>query len=246
MIEGAGAAGFPVASLVSRVGVEPLAVRRTVDALAADGAAVLAGDTLVAPAVLAQLASALVDALRAHHSVEPLSEGMPREEARERLFGHGHPAVFERAVEKLTAAGTIGGRDRLALATHRVALSPDEDRARQRIERAFREAGLKPPDTAALVAQAGVAPGVADRIIKLLQRQKVLVKVDALLFHDAALKDLKANVAALKTAAGGNARIDVGTFKERFGITRKFAIPLLEYLDRERVTRRVGDERVVL
>ena len=42
------------------------------------------------------------------------------------------------------------------------------------------------------------------------------------------------------------ARIDVATFKERFGVTRKFAIPLLEYLDRERVTRRVGDARVVL
>jgi selenocysteine-specific elongation factor len=38
----------------------------------------------------------------------------------------------------------------------------------------------------------------------------------------------------------------VSTFKERFGITRKYAIPLLEYLDRERVTRRMGDARLVL
>jgi selenocysteine-specific elongation factor len=53
---------------------------------------------------------------------------------------------------------------------------------------------------------------------------------------------------ALKTSAGagGTARIDVATFKERFGVTRKFAIPLLEYLDRERVTRRMGETRVVL
>jgi selenocysteine-specific elongation factor len=246
MIEGAGETGFPVSSLVSRAGVAPPAVRHIVDALVAAGAAVVAGDTLFAPPVVTQLAAAIVDALRKHHSAEPLSEGMPREEVRERLFGRGHPAAFERAVENLTAAGTIGGRDRLALATHRVALSPDEDRARLAIERAFRDAGLKPPDTAALPAQAGVAPAVADRVLKLLQRQKVLIKIDALLFHDAALKDLKANVAALKAAAGGQARIDVGTFKERFGVTRKFAIPLLEYLDRERVTRRVGDERVVL
>ena len=91
-----------------------------------------------------------------------------------------------------------------------------------------------------------MAPAVADRVLKLLQRQKVLVKIDTLLFHDEALKQLKRDVAALKASAGDGARIDVGTFKERFGVTRKFAIPLLEYLDRERVTRRVGDVRVVL
>ena len=44
----------------------------------------------------------------------------------------------------------------------------------------------------------------------------------------------------------GGGRLDVGRFKERFGVTRKFAIPLLEYLDRERVTRRMGESRVVL
>ena len=114
------------------------------------------------------------------------------------------------------------------------------------IERAFREAGLTPPDAAAIARDADVSPAIADRMLKLLQRQKVLVRVDTLLFHDQALKQLKAEVAALKTAAGPTARIDVATFKERFGVTRKFAIPLLEYLDRERVTRRMGDARVIL
>jgi selenocysteine-specific elongation factor len=70
--------------------------------------------------------------------------------------------------------------------------------------------------------------------------------VDVLLFHDDALKLLKAEVSGLRTAAGAAARIDVSMFKERFGVTRKFAIPLLEYLDRERVTRRIGETRVVL
>jgi selenocysteine-specific elongation factor len=91
-----------------------------------------------------------------------------------------------------------------------------------------------------------VSAAVADRVFKLLQRQKVLVRLDTLLFHDEALKRLKAEVAALKTTAGTGARIDVATFKERFGVTRKFAIPLLEFLDRERLTRRVGDSRVIL
>ena len=73
----------------------------------------------------------------------------------------------------------------------------------------------------------------------------MLVRVDVLLFHDEALKRLKADVSSMKTV-GAAPTLDVAAFKERFGVTRKFAIPLLEYLDRERVTRRTGETRVVL
>jgi len=73
----------------------------------------------------------------------------------------------------------------------------------------------------------------------------VLAKVDTLVFHAEALRGLREDVAALKRQAPG-ARLDVGAFKDRYAITRKYAIPLLEYLDRERVTKRVGDVRVVI
>jgi selenocysteine-specific elongation factor len=69
--------------------------------------------------------------------------------------------------------------------------------------------------------------------------------VDDLLFHREALERLKADVAGLKTGPSP-ARVDVASFKEKYGISRKFAIPLLEYLDRERVTRRQGEWRVVI
>jgi selenocysteine-specific elongation factor len=246
MIEDAGDTGLPVPSLVTRAGVSPDAVNVRIDALIAGGRAVRAGEVLVSCAILDRLKQAIVSALGEHHRTEPLSEGVPRDELRERVFGRGHADVFERAAGDLVAAGTIGGRDRFALATHRLELSPEEARARTAIERAFRDAGLKPPEATAVAADTGVSAGIADRMIKLLQRQKVLVRVDTLLFHEEALKRLKAEVSALKTTAGAAARIDVGTFKDRFGVTRKFAIPLLEYLDRERVTRRVGDSRVVL
>jgi selenocysteine-specific elongation factor len=81
----------------------------------------------------------------------------------------------------------------------------------------------------------------------LLLRQKTLMRLDTLIFHAEALNELKADLQALKAAAtGGRATVDVATFKERYGVSRKFAIPLLEWLDRERVTRRVGESRVVL
>ena len=205
-----------------------------------------AGDVLVSDAVYTRLKDGIVKTLTAHHKSQPLSEGLPREELREHLFARGHADVFDRALGDLSAAGTIFVRDRVALSTHRVELTPEEERARTAIERAYRDGGLKPPDAAAIAAAVGAPAPVADRMLKLLQRQKVLVRVDVLLFHDEALKQLKAEVTALKTPAGAGARIDVATFKERFGVTRKFAIPLLEYLDRERVTRRMGESRVVL
>jgi len=246
MIDGAGAAGLAVAALVSRVGVEPGLIAARVDALVSRGQAVPAGDVLVAPALVDRLSAALIALLRAHHAAQPLSEGLPREEARERVLAHGHPALFDRLIDDLARAGTIAGRDRLALASHRVALSPEETRALAAIESAFRAAGLKPPDSAAAAHDAAVPPAVADRVLKLLLRQKVLVKLEGLLFHADALDRLRADVAALKAAAGNGARLDVAAFKDRFGVSRKFAIPLLEYLDRERVTRRVGESRLIL
>jgi selenocysteine-specific elongation factor len=65
-----------------------------------------------------------------------------------------------------------------------------------------------------------------------------------MLFHTEALERLKREVRALK--AGGEAMVDIGTFKDRYGVSRKYAIPLLEYLDRERVTRRTPAGRLIL
>jgi selenocysteine-specific elongation factor len=246
MIADAAAAGLPAAALVARGGVDPHDVETRIAALTAARQAERAGDRLVAPDVLARARDAIVSSLTELHRTSPLSEGMPRDELRGRVLRRGSIAVFDRALADLDQAGTILMRDRVSLATHRVALSPEEERVREAIERAYRSGGLKPPEPATIATTVGVPPAVADRVLKLLQRQKVLVRVDTLLFHDEALRQLKAEVAGLKSGAGQGARIDVATFKERFGVSRKFAIPLLEYLDRERVTRRIGDARVIL
>jgi selenocysteine-specific elongation factor len=246
MLADAGAMGLSIAALTSRAGIDPADVPARVAALVADKQAVRAGDVLVGSGVYARLEDGIVATLADHHKRQPLSEGVPREELRDQLFARGSAAVFDLALERLVAAKVIAARDRVALATHRLELTPEEDRARAAIEQLYLAGGLKPPDAAGVAAAAGTTAEVADRMVKLLQRQKVLVKVDALVFHTAALRQLKTDVSALKTSAGAAARIDVAMFKERFGVTRKFAIPLLEYLDRERVTRRVGETRVVL
>jgi selenocysteine-specific elongation factor len=170
---------------------------------------------------------------------------MPREEARERAFRRASVAVFEAVLEDLVGAGRLVARDRLALEGNHVSLSPEEARAQRELERVYLNANLTPPDLAAATVEAGVEPGVATRVVALLVRNRVIVKLDTLLFHAATLDRLKADVRGLK-AAGTTAKVDVASFKERYGITRKYAIPLLEYLDRERVTKRMGESRIVL
>jgi selenocysteine-specific elongation factor len=81
--------------------------------------------------------------------------------------------------------------------------------------------------------------------LQILLREKNLIRVSPeLIFHRQALGQLKEQLSSYKKAKGD--RISVPAFKELTGVTRKYAIPLLEYLDREHVTRRVGEERVIL
>jgi selenocysteine-specific elongation factor len=246
MVEERGASGLPLSALTSRAAVPPRAVNETVERLTREGRAVLVGDTLVGPRVLAHLRERLVAELHAHHEKQPLSDGVPREELRARVFGRASAEVFGEVLGGLAAEGRLVARERVALAGHQVSLSPDEQRARDVIERLLRDAGLTPPDQAALRLAAGVAPDLIDRVVALLVRQKVIVRLETLLFHADALERLKADVATLRALGTPPTRIDVSAFKDRYGITRKYAIPLLEYLDRERVTRRLGDSRVVI
>jgi len=120
----------------------------------------------------------------------------------------------------------------------------EERESRKIIEQAFASAGLKVPSLKEVLASLKVDKIRAQKIVTLLLRDKVLVKIsEELVFHQAALLDLRHKIAALKAATP---KIDVARFKDLTGVSRKYAIPLLEYLDRERVTRRVGDERMIL
>ena len=246
MVAAAGVAGVPAASLVSRAGVPPKLLTATIGALRQQGI-VGAGERVVDGASLARAGQVLIKIVTAFHGAHPLSEGLPREEAREKVFARAAPAMFEKVIDDLKAAQMLVGSDRLALPAHRVTVSGEDARVKATVADAYRRAGLKPPDAAAIAVEAGAPGAVVEKITALLLREKALVRVETLIFHAEVLGQLKDEVRALKAnAAGGRATVDVAAFKARYGVTRKFAIPLLEYLDRERVTRRTGDVRLVL
>ena len=244
MIDEVGLAGLPVDQLVSRAGVAVDQCDALEARLVQDRRAARIGAVLVAASRLSAVEPLMLDALKKYHARHPLEDGMPREELRERLFANAPVAVYEDVLRGLVVSKAVVARDRVALAGHAVALTDEEARARDVMLDTLRLAALAPPDPAALARSIGVAPAVVNRMTVLLGRRGTLVKAGDLFFDASALDRLKSEIQVLKQK--GTETLDVATFKSHFDLTRKYTIPLLEYLDRERVTRRVGDIRQIL
>jgi len=211
--------------------------------LAGKAGLVWCGQVLVAPMAYAEAKGLTRQAVRKFHDANPLVAGMSKEELRDQinLGAEVFNSVLEKLVEEkqLEVAGEL-----VHLPGRGVVMKDEEAESKTIIEEAFASAGLKVPSLKEVLASLKVDKIRAQKIVTLLLRDKVLIKIsEELVFHQSALIDLRHKIAALKATAP---KIDVAHFKDLTGVSRKYAIPLLEYLDRERVTRRVGDERVIL
>jgi selenocysteine-specific elongation factor len=125
-----------------------------------------------------------------------------------------------------------------------VRLNPAEAEARRRLLAAAAAAGLAGVELEALAAEGGGDASLLQRVARVLLEERMLARVgESQLVERVALETLQQQV---RERWQKGTRIEVGEFKELVGLSRKHAIPLLEYLDRERVTRRVGAARVVV
>src|SRR5271157_3264723 len=217
--------------------------REETSKLAAKAGLLDCDQVLVAPAAYAEAKADVLQAVRKFHGANPLVAGMSKEELRDRV--NLGPEVFYSVLGKLAEEKKLEVAGELVHLPGRGVLMKDEEtESKKIIEQAFASAGLKVPSLKEVLAGLKVDKIRAQKIVTLLLRDKILIKIsEELVFHQSALMDLRHKIAALKNTAP---KIDVARFKELTGVSRKYAIPLLEYLDRERVTRRVGDERVIL
>jgi selenocysteine-specific elongation factor len=244
LVQQAGAEGLDTATLAARLTVPPADLSRL---LAADAEIVALGREPVwyaARSALEALGAKARAALERFHADNPLKPSMPREELRRRVFSRAPAGGFEHVLDALAAAGeaSLTG-DGVALARHAVRLSPQEERARSALLADARARGLEGADLDVVAGQAGVARAGLERVATVLQAEGELRRVGDALVHAGALDLLKAQV---RERWPPGSRVDVGAFKDLTGLSRKFTIPLLEYLDRERVTRRAGNDRLVL
>jgi selenocysteine-specific elongation factor len=240
--------GLTLPEIVARTGWIEAETRATADKLAAaKRIRLLAGAPMVvAPAqAVTASAAAIRKAVETFHRANPLLPGIPKQELRARA-GRARVEMFEAALNDLVAArALVATGDLVGQAGREISLSAEETRAKELIEREFESAGLTVPDFASVLAKLPVDAARAQKILQILLREKVLVKISSdLVFHRNTLLKLREMLAKYRKERG--VRLPITVFKELTGITRKYAIPLLEHLDREQVTRRAGDERVIL
>ncbi|MGA3187389.1 MAG: selenocysteine-specific translation elongation factor [Bryobacteraceae bacterium] len=191
-------------------------------------------------AKLSSFKASSTDILRRFHAIKPLLAGMPKEELRNTALPGSPPFLLDELLRG--AKDIVIEGDLVRLASHRISLKTDESAATQKIENLFRDAGLAVPSTAEVLSKSGVEAARAKSLLQILLRDRKLLKInDELVFHASAIDALRA---ILASRAG--TKFSVADFKTWTGISRKYAIPLLEFLDREHVTRREGDNRIVL
>src|SRR5436190_1598947 len=201
---------------------------------------------LVSGKLFEEVRKKIVEKVERFQKENPLLPGIAREDLRASLRKRVRSETFRAALEELMAQKKLDAQGEFVKnAGSEIALLPEETKAKEQIEAAFASAGLAVPSVKEVLAKLTVEAKRAEKLLQILLREKNLVRVSAeLVFHRQALAQLKEQLAAYKKAKGD--RISVPAFKELTGVTRKYAIPLLEYLDREHATRRAGEERVIL
>jgi len=210
-----------------------------VDREGPEGRHYLHGET--AAALTASLAAALAD----FHRREPLKRGISRSELASAWGKDLPPKLVHFLVERLVRGGElVADQDVVRLPDHAVSLAADQTALRQALVAAYRDGGLTPPNIKDILAPLGHTMPEALPVYKVLVAEGVLVKAqENMYFYRQAVDELIERVRGY--FAAGNTDMGPAQFRELTGLSRKFLIPLLEYLDKTKITVRVGDKRLL-
>jgi selenocysteine-specific elongation factor len=181
--------------------------------------------------------SRILALLGEYHERYPLRAGMPREELKSRL-GLSVRA-FNQAVSRASRQGKLAETETLvALQSHRVELSPGQQQQVSRLLSAFDRSPYSPPTPSE--SEALVGPDV---LAALIQQGRLVRVSDSVLLSASAYQEM---TEAVIRHFEDNSRVTLAQVRDMFGTSRKYAQALLEHLDQKRVTKRVGDERLLL
>jgi len=214
--------------------------------LAADGRLRIAQErplVLIDEARAAALSATLLATMRDFHAGYPLQPAVPKNALTAALPRRVPEVVLDALVRHLVAGGEVTERSAgVSLATHQVELSAEQQRIRASLMSVFDDAGWAPPSIEDALAGLGAAPADGEQVFRLLLREGALVRLRDDLVYGA--ERLEALVSELRSRYAAGDSFSVPEFKEWTALSRKHAIPLLEYLDQHRITRREGDKRV--
>ncbi len=243
----AGTRGLNISELAIRTGLYGKTLERELNRAVSSGlvikldtdkTALLHGD------IYKSLRESLISHLESYHREKPLAPGLSKEELRSKIMSSwSPPKLFQRLLADLVKSGeAVQEKDMVRLAGHRVALGDEDGRIRSEIEKIFRDAGLQPPSQNQVMEKFSSFSGSVREIIDLMVAEGTLVRLkEGLYFHKDAVERARSIVVDFIREHG---QMGVSDFRKiAGGISRKYMIPLLEYLDNQRVTIRVGDKR---
>jgi selenocysteine-specific elongation factor len=232
-----GSAGIGLSALAREMGTELVVLRALLDSALNSGEVLALEDLLLVPGALEQVMQVVLGRVKSAGA-----PGLKRSELQSQME---LPAeVLQAAIERLLSGGRIQERgETVALAGATAGVADKESQKMQAVAAAYQAAGLAPSSVLEVAQRLRISESDMRRVVTLLIREKVLVRMgdDDTFLHAGALKDLASRLASQRGKT-----LDVAAFKALTGLTRKHAIPLLELLDRERITRKQGDVRTIL
>jgi len=240
----AGPAGARAADLRARTPFGPERLRELLDELVKAGAIVAVDrEWYLHREANDRLRAQTLSLLEAFHAENPLRGGISREELRSRA-GNAQERVFAQLLTSLEAEGVVRSeKDQVRLASHSIRLTPEQQRVVSGLDAEFVRAGPAPPSPEEALAKLGVKGNERHELFQLLVAERRLVRVkESLYFHSEALGAIQAKLVAYLQQ---KKEIGPGDMKDLLGITRKYAIPLMEYFDTQRITVRQGERRVL-
>ncbi|MGI8467091.1 MAG: selenocysteine-specific translation elongation factor [Pyrinomonadaceae bacterium] len=250
-LETCGEGGANFADLQKRTGWRAPVLQKAFDESVEKKSVVRAEKFYVARAPFENLKKKTLSKIAAYHRCEPLGKGILRETLREKIFARFAPEIFRATLSSLEKENKIAAeKDFIRLAAHSLSLAPDEKILCDRLEKIYADAKLEVPSLENALEQTiqntKSKRDAARKIFQLFLDSGELVKVtEDFYFRRACLDKL---VEQLKNFAAQtpDRLIDVPAFKNLANVSRKYAIPLLEFFDREKITRRAGDKRLIL
>jgi selenocysteine-specific elongation factor len=250
-LETANEHGLTFKDLQSRTGWRSEILKHAISENVEKKAIIEAESFLIARTSFENLKVKTLTEIENHHKKESLSRGILRETLREKIFSHLPPEIFKSVLASLENDKKIfAEKDFVRAAAHNLELSGDEKVLRERLSGIYKLAKLEVPklEDALLesIKNTKSDKNHARKIFQLLLNSGEIVKISDEFYF--AKTEIDGLVAKLKRFAENSTDklIDVPKFKDIAGISRKYAIPLLEFFDRERITRRAGDKRLIL
>jgi len=250
-VKASGNRGLRIADVAAATGWTNDVLNNVAKKVQAEGSMIEAGGVYLGRESFDRLSQAVIDELERYHKRERLARGMLRETLREKVFAHSLPELFAGVIARLEAAGAVvSEKDIVRSSKHSVGLSGQDAELSKRIEQLYLAAGVEAPSIDEAMTKAGVPAAQraqARKLMQLLIDGRTLVRIQGEMFmHANVLEDLKTKLRDYAAAHEPERLIDVAAFKDLAGVSRKYAIPLLEYFDRAQVTRRAGDKRLIL